>query len=236
MPLIRFAEVEIGLGATAACARCERALSAGTPRQLADVRTVLEAIAASWEYGSGPNVTFVGIEPFAHPELPDLIGAAVSVGFRRIRLRTDAGALSLPGNAEGVLGAGVRLIEIALLAGCAEDNDRLSGRPGLFEAALEGARSFSRVAEAAGEHVVVSGRIPLCTHNERFLSDAVGALARIGASAVVIDARCFDGTEHAAIKAALDTATVNAMAGSVLGAVSFPDPYLAAPWRAIEAS
>lgn len=234
--MIAFAQIALGHGGLAGCARCDGAHAEARARDLADVSRDLAATAASWVDGPGPNVSFVGFEPFLHPALPDAIGVAVSSGFHRVGLRTDAGALSLPGNAEGALAAGVRQIEVVVLAGSAEDHDRLSGRPGLFAASCEGVRLFIRAAEAIGAHVVVTGLVPLCAHNERFAPDAVAALARMGASAVLLDASDHAACSLAAVEAALDTATVNAMAGSATGVSGIPDVYSQTPWRVLEAS
>jgi len=149
-------------------------------RVLADVA---EACGA-WSDGPGPNVSFVGAEPFAHPELPLLVQGAVEAGCERIRLRTDAGALSAGNNAAGVFSAGVRHLEVVLLGGEANSHDGLVGREGAFAAAKAGVSAFGAVAAAQGLHVAVTGRIPICRHNRDHLLATVQALVALGAIAI----------------------------------------------------
>jgi len=214
----------------AGCALCRLASEPVAPRAVGEVSADLRAAALTWPKESAPNVALGGFEPFMHPDLPEIIAAAVGLGFERIRLTTDAGALARPGNAEGAIAAGVRQIEVVLLAGTPEDHDRLSGRRGLFAAAAQGSTSFSAAAESTGEPVVVTGVIRLCAHNQHGLPETVVALARMGAVAVVIDARGAHNVSSDLVGAALDTATMNAMAGSVLGVEGLPQPCGSLPW------
>jgi len=183
--VLRFAEVTIGQGGSLRCVRC-RPRSAETPTfALASVVSEqLASIASQWAYGPGPNVAFTGVEPFAHPELPAIIGGALAVGARRVRLRTDAGALASPGNAQGVLNAGVHHIEAIVLAGDAALHDELAGRPGLFGAAFSGLAKYRSAANEAGQSVAITGSVPVCRHNAPHVVAAVGALATAGAVCV----------------------------------------------------
>lgn len=228
--MIEFAEIPIGSGGVVGCALCRPASEPVAPRSVGEVSADLNAVVLNWPKDAAPNVIFGEFEPFMHPDLPEIIATAVGLGFERIRLTTDAGALARPGNAEGALAAGVRQIEVVLLAGTAEDHDRLSGRRGLFAAAAQGAASFLAAAESAGEPVVVTGVVPLCAHTQPGLPETVLAFARMGAVAVIIDARGARDVSSELIGAALDTATMNAMAGSVLGVEGLPQPCASLPW------
>lgn len=181
--MIEFAEVDIGTGRTAACVRCgttpERSLLAS-----ATILTALSTTAASWSDGPGPNVMFVGTEPFAHPELPQLVSAAVGAGYQRIGLRTDAGALSIPGNAEGVLSAGVRHIQLVLAGGDAASHDGITARSGLFDSAMGGIAVLRQAARTAGVSVAITGLVRVCPHSLTSLPAAVAALTDAGAVAV----------------------------------------------------
>ena len=181
--MIQFAEVAIGQGGGPACVRCAQAVSPRM-RDLTDIAADLNTCAANWTAGPGPNVAFVGAEPFAHPQLPHLVDAARRAGFERIRLHTDAGALAQAANAEGVVQAGIRHLEVVLLGASVETHDRLAGRPGLFEAALAGTRAFTAAAAMAGAEIFVSVDVPVCRHNVGELALASAAAARLGASAV----------------------------------------------------
>lgn len=200
--MLEFAEVSIGRGGLPSCVRCH---PAPQPPRFASDAEIAEALRGV----AGVNVTFADAEPFAHPHLPQLIRLAVSAGMQRIRLRTDAGALASPNNAAGVIAAGVRQIEVVLLAGEAGAGDALSGRPGLFAAALAGISAFTEAARAVGARVAVLGRVPVCRHSEAGVASAVEVLASAGA--VSIDLVAAPGHElgRGTLDAARDAAMVH---------------------------
>lgn len=215
--MIEFAEIVIGSGGIAPCAAC----GAPEPRVLrasAEIVAEIESRAHGWSAGPGPNFALVGTEPFAHPDLPALVAAAVACGAQRIRLRTDAGALAIPGNAAGVIHAGVRQVEAVLLGGDAATHDALAGRAGLYDAALEGLSAFTSAALAQRAHVAVCATVPVCIHNLTQLPAAVSACAAAGAVSVVLHVPAALSGSSAArewIGAGLDTGTVNGVWVSV---------------------
>lgn len=178
--MIEFAEVDIGTGVPSPCVRCTGGGPEARPHPASSIADEIARVAADWLRGPGPNVSFTGFEPFSHPELPAIVGAAAENGFERIRLSTDAGALAHGGNAAGVIGAGVRQLEVIVL-GDDGVHDELCGCPGLLGAARAGVAAFMAAAAAQGVLVTVSGRVPVCAHNARHLPDAVAALAEMGA-------------------------------------------------------
>ncbi len=186
--LLRFADVSLGSGGLPACMRCS-AGDAFEPRPGGDVIAEALAVVESWDrsaFGPGPNLSFVDAEPFSHPELPGVVFATAEAGASRIRLRTGGEALSAPENAEGVLHAGIRHVEIVLLAG-GQEHDALAGRSGAFEALSKGAGALVEAARTHGTVIALTGRVPVCRHNLEHASSAVAALASLGASAVVLD-------------------------------------------------
>jgi len=239
--MIAFAEVAIGSGGFTRCCRCSPSQALGQPAALDEVAAALASVARAWSGGPGPNVTFIGFEPFSHPALPRLIEAATSQGFERIRLRTDGGALAQPGNAAGAFAAGVRHIEITLL-GASELHDRLTGRPGLSSTVGTGVRAFEDAAEQASAAVSVTVHLPVCRHNVAGLAEAVATAARLGAVAVTLDAGGLPASDgnRALLAAALETATVNRVAAHVEGwaaeAPAFSSTYDRAPWQDMSAS
>jgi MoaA/NifB/PqqE/SkfB family radical SAM enzyme len=185
---LRFATISLGSGGLPSCARC-------TPPGSVDQRTgwavIAEALAIieSWDraaLGPGPNLSFGGAEPFSHAELPRIITTAAEAGASRLRLTTSAEALSVPGNAAGVVHAGVRHLEIQLL-GDGVGHDDLTGRRGAFAAMVRGARGFSEAAGAQGAAVALTGRVVVCRHNLESVPAAVAALAELGAREVVLE-------------------------------------------------
>ena len=228
--MIGFAQIALGVGEAVSCTRCSaRAESVMHPAE--QVAEQIAAVAAGWRGGPGPNLAFVGAEPFAHPALPALITAAVDAGCERIRLRTDGGALALSGNAEGAFRAGVRHIELVLLASDAGTHDALSGRQGLFATAVAGAAAFTAVARDAGQPVAITGYVPVCRHVEPHLPALIAAFARMGAAAVL--AEPVDGHEPAAsVRAATRQAAT--AAGIALMGCGF-SRFDAAPWHEVDA-
>jgi hypothetical protein len=185
---LRFATISLGSGGLPSCVRCG---PPGSIDQRAGSAVIAEAleIIESWDRvasGPGPNLSFGGAEPFSHAELPRIIIAAAEAGASRLRLTTSAEALSVPDNAAGVVHAGVRHLEIVLLADGAAHDD-LTGRPGAFAALARGARGFSEAARAQAATVALTGRVPVCPHNMESVPAAVAALAELGAREVVLE-------------------------------------------------
>jgi hypothetical protein len=224
--VIEFAEVPIGRGGVLACEECGEG-RAPEPFAASKVAAALEGVAGATPRPEG--VTLAGFEPFAHPELPEIVASAVEAGFVRVRLRTDGGALGLHGNAAGVLAAGVRHIEVVLF-GDPETHDRLTRREGLYQAALRGVRAFREAAASSGCGVFVSGVLPLCAHNIGVAAGAVVAFAEMGAGAVELDASRLPAADRVVLAAALDTATVNGMHAWVPDG-GFAAPYDRGPWK-----
>lgn len=219
--MISLAEIRIGDASVLRCAKCGTR-AAATPSPLAAV----QADVASASQRAEGGVVFTGFEPFAHPELPQLIAAAADAGFARIRLRTDAGALALSGNADGALRAGVSQFEVVLLGGGAL-HDRLSARAGRFDAAFAGVAAVRAAAAVLGADIFISTLVPVCSHNASALAEAVQASALLGAESVLFDCR-EHAPDPAVLAAALDAATVNRIAAAALG-VPVAAPYDRAP-------
>lgn len=231
--MVTFTEFVIGTGGIAPCIQCARTGAAAAP---ASVDIAEMGISAHLPANPGlSGAALVGFEPFAHPQLPAIIAALRAQGEERIRLRTDCGALAVPGNAEGVVGAGVCHLEAVLLSDRAT-HDRLTGRTGLFEAATKGIRAFIAAASAADARVVLTGYVPLCPHNVRTAAFAVAHLASLGAVAVHVDAGRAKRGDEAHLVATLDTAAASGVAAFVTGWPSQVErPFDRAPWLVKEA-
>jgi hypothetical protein len=210
--VIRFADVAIGSGGEVRCSRCHGEPQAVSYRPAAEVAAEIAETCAAWEGPPGPNVTLGGAEPFGHPELPALVGAAVEARCSRLRLHTDAVALRTPQNASGSLGAGVRHLAWTLLGGTPGVHDALLGTPGALDASVEGLRSFVSVAAAQQLPVTVSALVPVCRHNMGDLPAAAGLAVDAGVDSVLL--RVEDGgldldSALPWIVAACDTGVVN---------------------------
>jgi MoaA/NifB/PqqE/SkfB family radical SAM enzyme len=208
--VIEFVRIEVGEGAPVRCARCATPVTSEYRTTDSIVAEISAAAAASGD-SPGPNVLLAGGEPFAHPELPALVAACVESGAERIGLQTEGGALAAHGNAAGVLGAGVRHVQVVVLAADDVIADGLTGRPGRTRAVEAGVAAYLEAAREAGVAVAVTAVVPLCRHTIPALAQTVGLLASWGVHAV----RLVPGDEplpdsaSVMIAAACDTGMVN---------------------------
>jgi hypothetical protein len=196
----------------------------------------IRASAAAWRGGSGPNVWLAGAEAFAHPDLPALIECAVAAGAVRVKLTTGGAALAVGQNAAGSLAAGVRHVEVVLLAGDPALHDALAGSIGAHDEAMRGVASLRAAAGRTAAAISITGRIPVCPHNIESVPQAVALLAQSGADAVVVDV-----TPEAALllprgwpAAVADTGVVNSTWVTFSGvdpeAHGLPALHARAPW------
>jgi hypothetical protein len=184
--VIRFVEVPIGSGDRTGCTRCGAEHAEESFRPAEEIVSEAAAACSTWTLGTGPNVRLTGAEPFAHPDLPRIVGGVMAAGCTRLAVDTDAMAFASESNARGALRAGVRHIRFTVLAGTEGVHDALAGAPGLLDATLDGVRAYRAVAEAEGLEVSVTARVPVCRHNLRDLPSAVGVAVSCGADAVEV--------------------------------------------------
>jgi len=185
--VIEYVEIAIGAGNREHCVQCSREAVPDTFRPLSDVIADVRRVVADWGDAPGPNVSFSGVEPFRHPELPALIAQTVDSGVERLGLTTDGVALCAGDNASGCIQAGVRHADITLLAGTAEAHDRLAGHPGSFDAACSGTRCLIEASNTLSIRCVVCGRTRICRHNVDDMPGIVLAFAEAGVSTVSLE-------------------------------------------------
>ena len=97
----------------------------------------------------------VAVEPLEHPDLPDFVGRARELGYRRIEAWTSARALADPDRREALLVAGLTHIDVPILGGDAETHDRVAGVEGSFAETLEGLAAVRRALQVRTHLVVV---------------------------------------------------------------------------------
>jgi hypothetical protein len=189
-------------------------------RSLEELSGEITRACEGWQGGPGPNVLLAGAEPFGHPQLPALVGAAREAGCQRIGIETDAIALRSEQNAHGSVSAGVRHLRVRMLGGTPGLHDALVGAPGALEATLAGVDTF-RACAAAGEHAVdVVAVIPLCRHNVHDAPAAVGRAVEHGVDRVIVevaDAGLGIASSAPWARAACDTGVVNGVWVEVAG-------------------
>jgi len=183
--MLEFANIALGASGGVRCSKCHEAGAEG----LHDATGLFDAVheaTDSWLSGPGPNLSFMGAEPFDHPALFELLGAAVDAGASRIRLETDAHALCSPEMVERVLDAGVRHLMAPLLGSNAELHDSLTGASGSFNKTLAGIERFVEGATQRGVKSHVTVRVPVCRHNLNDTPGIVTLAAKTGAKAVLL--------------------------------------------------
>jgi hypothetical protein len=224
--VLHFTEVRLGTGQGTRCERCHGPAEPGVYTS-ASILTGIIAQAVLEAQKTGSDVAFTGPEPFDHPELPPLVAMAVSAGVARLRIDTDAAALSNPANAAGSMAAGVRHLRVTLLGGSSGTHDALLGKPCAFEAALMGMRAFVRAGQEAEVAISMTALVPVCRHNVRDLPAVVAAAGEAGAHSVLLridDGGVDLGAALPWMNAACDTGVVNGVWVEVEGL-----PYCMAP-------
>lgn len=224
--MLRFAHVAIGEPGSSRCRRC-RSASVESLRSAPEILADVTGACAAWAGQPGPNVEFVGAEPFHHPQLLDLVRAAIDAGAQRVRLQSDCVALDSRHTAEAVLAAGVRQLEFEVRGADEASHVTRAGAGTSLEATLEGASRFRDVAAEHGLRVHVSARVPVCKHNVHELPAIVAVIAERGITSVrlVIEDESLDPWGEAPwIEAACDTGIVDTTWVEVEGV-----PYGAAP-------
>ncbi len=117
-----------------------------------------------------PSISFTGGEPTLVKDLPRHIRHAKSRGMR-VNLITNGIRCAEPGFAETLAEAGLDSAQVSLEAGSAEVHDDIVGRPGAFEATVEGVRALRR----AGIHTHTNTTI--CGLNKERLDELVAFVA-----------------------------------------------------------
>ncbi len=180
--MLHFDQIVIGSGGLPVCVRSTEP-EAPTFRPAVEILRDMDAVAQLSRSGPGLSISLVGTEAFLHPQLPELVQGAREAGAVRIGISTGGGALAQQDNAAGCIRAGVRHVDLVLLAGEGK-HDALTGVEGSYAAALEGAATLHREAERAGVHVALMGHVPVCRHNVHELPMAIAAFVEMRAVAV----------------------------------------------------
>ncbi|MBI5232193.1 MAG: hypothetical protein HY876_08530 [Coriobacteriales bacterium] len=217
--MIGFATIEVGRGGLPSCRLCVPSVPMA-PRSSADVVADVRRVAESWAAGPGPNIALVGGDAFAHPGLPSIVSQSVALGVERVRLQTSGAPLAAHGNALGALRAGVRHVDVVLLAGDSGNHDALCGTEQAFTAAVNGMAGWREASDEDRHPTVLTGTVPVCRHTLVHVPAAVAAFARAGAIAVHLAVSAHAAADPALsewIGAGADTGVVNGIWVSVEG-------------------
>ncbi|MCX5785593.1 MAG: radical SAM protein [Elusimicrobia bacterium] len=99
---------------------------------------------------------FSGGEALLRPELPKLIGAARHLGFKFIRLQTDAVRLSDMALAKKLVDAGLTLCKFTFLSSKAAVHNRLTGKKGSFARSLAGLKNMRTLKAGLGVNILIN--------------------------------------------------------------------------------
>ena len=194
--MLTFARISLGnepVGGTGLCALCagRRTFARDVEDAVADVNC-----AGGLADGLCEGILFDGYEPFAHPNLVELIQQARTIGVERIALHTDGGALSRVDNARGSMDMGVRIFEISIFGATQEVHDRIAGIPGLFEAMSAGITQAHTIAQEAGYSITLIASLDVCKHNAAYFLDIVSFCLEKGFDAI----RLRSGSENLTVE------------------------------------
>jgi hypothetical protein len=120
------------------------------PAPRAQVESAIRAAAAR-----GARIVLSGGEPTLHPELPDFIRLARSLGPHPVQIQTNAVRLDEPGRAEGLRAAGLDEAVVSLHASSAALSDAITEAPGTFERTLGGVDRLRAVGVSVRFNFVV---------------------------------------------------------------------------------
>nr|HZP01092.1 radical SAM protein [Terriglobia bacterium] len=136
---------------------CPNCFSDASPSNRSGELTTEEARAMIKDLGEfhAPALVFSGGEPLLRPDLAELIRLARELGIRPV-LFTN-GTLVTSEMAERLKSAGCNYVGISI-EGLGDSHDRLRGREGAFDAALQGLRNCTRAGLQVGLRLTLAQR------------------------------------------------------------------------------
>lgn len=182
--MLRFSDIALGTGGVC-CLRCGHAPSE-TFRDVRAIKRDIDRAPRLWGERPGPNLAFTGAEPLRHPAIAHLFESAIAAGVERIRVDSDAAALQSADASGSALASGVRHLRFTLLGSTGALHDALAGTPTSFDATVDGAGVFARVAKRGNLPIYVSAGVPVCRHNLKDVPAIVDAASRAGACSVLL--------------------------------------------------
>lgn len=213
-----FEVVRLGPGAQTGCVRC------GIPAS-AEHFPAADIISRSAALTSG-NISIQGQEPLLHRELPTILETLLSNPVDRLHISTDGIGLSSRQVAAGLASSGVTWVSIRLLAPESEAHDALSGMRGSFDAVIAGISNLRAPLAAQGADAMLTGEIPVCSHNINSLPATVALFAEKGMRSVALDLSRLARSESA--KAWVDSAVDTGLVAGMWVSLSDPE-FLGAP-------
>ncbi len=183
--MVSFTRVRIGRGGLPVCTRCSPELPSSELRAAEDVLADVRDAVRSWDVGPGPSIWLARADGFAHPDLPRLVDASRMLGVERLKVSTAGPALAHGSNATGSIEAGLRHVEVVVLAVDQVPDAVASVSP--FQLATEGVAAYVEAANTLGEPAVVVGRVLACEHTYAIAPATVAALGAAGAVAVTVE-------------------------------------------------
>ena len=173
--MLRYKEIFLGGRCNNNCLHC----SAGHKES---AQTDFNQIAESLNKNDEGNVSFYGGEPLLRNDLPEIISAARSNHYKRIRLITNGRAFSDVRLLQQVIAAGCRLFEIKLWGSNPALHDHLTRVPGSFWETVNGLENLA----GFGDDKFVCVRIPVCHENYVDVENVTVAAMNFGVNRVIL--------------------------------------------------
>ena len=146
--------IETGIRCSNRCSFCYQLGWRAGEEELVD--PTLESLVGKLKWGREhgyDSVGFSGGEPTVRKDFPDLVRKAVELGYGRVSLTTNGRRFADREFAAALLEAGVDSIGWSLHGPDAETHDRLVGRKGAFEQAVQGMKNVGELAADLGRRV-----------------------------------------------------------------------------------
>lgn len=159
------------------CAFCSQADF--DPAALMPAAEAVRQIYRAKKAGFG-RLGFSGGEALLRRDLPALVKAARSVGFKAVRLQTNGTRLASRAAAEKLVKAGLTVCKFTFASHVPAVHDRLVGREGAFKKSLAGLGNMLRLKAAVGVNLLVT------RDNFRTLPETLKFFMDRGAAAFVI--------------------------------------------------
>ncbi len=178
-------------------------------------------IDAAIRKASAENVLFWGGEPLLRADLPELVRLAAGRGGRRIKVRTNARALSQELLGE-LLEAGAYFFEVKVCGPFGEVHDAVCGSPGGFDETLAGLAAIRQVTELRGAAFMpfLECVVPVVGENLALLEATIQSLLSLEPDRIHFELSDPDLALLKAapyLKSALETALFNKLWATTLG-------------------
>lgn len=165
------------------CSHCYNARPRSMPSlPLEDWKRVIERV---WDLRI-PHIVFTGGEPTLHPNLPEMVAYAESLGVIT-GLNTNGRKLADPSFLDSLVKAGLDHVQITLESHDPDIHDRMVAVPGAWEETVAGIRNVMK------SRLYIMTNTTLLTHNSPMIEETLYFLGELGIPTVGLNALIYSG-------------------------------------------